>query len=219
MSYSTPADLRNRNPNDGTRWAKNVVLMIKTGDAKSQEKVVSQAQALASKCGVQPIDWTGGPVQAIKDADNDTRLHLVAHGNENGTRVAGGSGPDMAEKLVTSGGLGAGVGMISLVCCYAGKEATGFGASAINYAFPSFARSFHAALADPHGVYTLVHARTAATMVYLARYGGVANLVGKKMVQTGSATDAAQGYNHQAKGSKYRYYWLDDKQVVEPVYG
>ena len=129
--------------------------------------------------------------------------------------------PMMANVLVMTAKINASVGLISLVCCYAGKEATGWGAAAINYALPSFARSFHFALGNKHKVYTLVHARSAATMVYID-FEDMDNrdFVGAKMVQTGKKTDAGVGgWEPQSIGSKYRYYWNNGTQVVSSVYG
>jgi hypothetical protein len=172
-------------------------------------------------CGqvsTQEVDWDGhSPVAQLGTLD-ETRLYIVAHGNESGTRAAGVSGVDMARALAVDAGLSKNVALISLAICLAGNEATGLTAGLANYWNPSFARSFHAALGKHHDIYTVVHARAGEVTVLGSEriHPAIPNddfsLWGRKMVKMNGQ------YGFQPKGSKYRYYWKDDVQIVGEVY-
>lgn len=165
------------------------------------------------------VEWKGGSVvPELKALTAKSRLYIVGHGVEDGKKVAGLTGEEMAAEIVEVGGLSAQVGLISLACCYAGKEATGFMAGLRNLVNPSFARSFHKSLGETHKIYTVVHARPLAVTIGGTPKTPQKAIEGRKFGVV-DPNDLKKGVKYKEPGSKYKYEWKGTEQVVTPVYG
>ena len=164
------------------------------------------------------------PVPQIQDLGRGERLYIVGHGTEDGRTLGGHSGVVLAELLAEKAKLSKNVQLISLVCCNAGAEPNlnDFWDLEVTVKLnPTFARSFHLALGEDHGIYTMVHARAGETKAIGSKSNfdpDIAEAARKLATGIKIVRLPGKGYDWKGKGSKFRYYWKDDNQMVEPVY-